>query len=80
VTAVGGNFWATDISVISTGTSVVLTLSDGTVETVDVTDATTFRGFVTEAPITTLTIDAPDGGDGTPYWSTLDNLIVGNAQ
>jgi hypothetical protein len=80
VTAVGGNFWATDISVVPTGTSVVLTLSDGTVETVDVTDATTFRGFVTTTPITTLLFDAPDGGDGTPYWSTLDNLIVGNAQ
>jgi hypothetical protein len=34
---------------------------------------------VTTAPITTLLIDAPDEG-GVPYWSTLDNLIVGNAQ
>jgi hypothetical protein len=79
VTAVGGNFWATNIDVTDSGTSVVLTLSDGTVETIPTTSSATFRGFVTTAPITTLLIDAPDEG-GVPYWSTLDNLIVGNAQ
>lgn len=81
VTAVGGNFWATDISVQPTGTSVVLTFSDGTEETVDVTDASTFRGLTSATPITSLTFDAPDAGTSGPfYWATLDNLIVGNAQ
>lgn len=81
VNAVGGNFWATDISVAPTGTPVVVTLSDGTVETVTVSGSSTFRGFTTSAPITSLTIDAPEATPGSPpyYWSTLDNLIVGSA-
>ncbi|HUD41558.1 MAG TPA: GEVED domain-containing protein [Dokdonella sp.] len=81
VNAVGGNFWATDVSVAPTGTPVVVTLSDGTVETVTVTGASTFRGFTTSAPITSLTIDAPEAVPGSApfFWSTLDNLIVGSA-
>jgi hypothetical protein len=79
VTAVGGNFWATDISVQPTGTSVTITLSDGTTETFTSTGPSDFRGFTTAAPITSIRIDAPDEG-GTPYWATMDNLIVGSAQ
>lgn len=81
VNAVGGNFWATNISVQPTGTPVVITLSDGTVETVTVSAANTFRGFTTSAPITSLTIDAPEAVPGASpfFWSTLDNLIVGSA-
>lgn len=81
VNAVGGNFWATNVSVAPTGTPIVVTLSDGTVETVTVTAANTFRGFTTSAPITSLTIDAPEATPGVApfYWATLDNLIVGSA-
>lgn len=81
VNAVGGNFWATDISVQPTGSPVVITLSDGTVETVTVSGSSTFRGFTTSAPITSLTIDAPEAVPGSApfFWSTLDNLIVGSA-
>ena len=79
VTAVGGNFWATDISVQPTGTGITITLSDGTTESFTSTGPTDFRGFVTAAPITTISIDAPDEG-GTPFWPTMDNLIVGSAQ
>lgn len=76
VTAVGGNFWATDVSVLPTGTDVTITLSDGTVETFTSTGPGDFRGFVTAAPITTIQIEAPD----VPAfaWSTMDNLIVGD--
>jgi uncharacterized repeat protein (TIGR01451 family) len=76
VTAVGGNFWATDISVLPTGTDITITLSNGTVETFTSTGPSDFRGFVTAAPITSITIDAPDVPANA--WSTMDNLIVGD--
>ncbi len=75
VTAIGGNFWATDINVNPTGTTVTLTLSDGTVETFTSTGPTDFRGFVTLVPITSISIDAPDVP--SPIWPTMDNLITG---
>jgi hypothetical protein len=75
VTAVGGNFWATDVSVTPTGTNVTILLSDGTTETFAPADATGFRGFTTAAPITSITIDAPDVP--SPFWPTMDNLIIG---
>lgn len=75
VSAVGGNFWATDIDFNATGTSVVFQLSNGTSHTVDVTSASTFTGFVTESTITSITIDAPDVPANA--WTTMDNLIVG---
>jgi hypothetical protein len=76
VTAVGGNFWGTDISFGATATDVTLTLSDGTVETFTATGPTSFRGFVTAAPITSITIDASDLP--VEAYSTMDNLIVGD--
>jgi hypothetical protein len=75
VTAVGGNFWATDINVAPTGTDITILLSDGTTETFTSTGPTDFRGFTTVAPITTITIDAPD--DAGNFWPTMDNLIIG---
>lgn len=75
VTAIGGNFWATDIAVQPTGTAITLTLSDATTVTYTSTGPTDFRGFVSLVPITSITIEAPD--DGGPRWSTLDNLVVG---
>jgi hypothetical protein len=76
VTAVGGNFWATDISVVPTGTDIVITLSNGTIETFTSTGPTNFRGFVTAAPITSIRIDAPDVPANA--WSTMDNVILGD--
>ncbi|NCT66977.1 MAG: hypothetical protein GXC76_04940 [Rhodanobacteraceae bacterium] len=75
VKAIGGNFWATDISFSPTGTTTTLTLSDGTVETYTSTGPSDFRGFVTTTPITKLEIDTPNQGT-TPIWPALDNLIV----
>jgi hypothetical protein len=75
VTAVGGNFWATDINVQPTGTDVTITLSDATTLTFTSTGPTDFRGFTTVAPITSITIEAPDVPN--PEWSTMDNLIIG---
>ena len=75
VTAVGGNFWATDVSVVPTGTDVTILLSDATTLTFTSTGPTDFRGFTTAAPITSITIDALDVP--SPAWSTMDNLIIG---
>ncbi|HEY6942205.1 proprotein convertase P-domain-containing protein [Dokdonella sp.] len=78
VTAVGGNFWATDINVQPTGTDTTVSLSDGTTETFTSTGPTDFRGFTTAGPVTSLTVDAPDSGGN--FWPTMDNLIVGTGQ
>lgn len=79
VTAVGGNFFASDVNTAPiVGNQVVITLSDGTTETFSTTGTTDFRGFVTSTPITSITIDAPNPSnpqDGS--WSTMDNLVVG---
>lgn len=76
VRAIGGHFWASNAGWTPSGTTAVLTLSDGTVEAVRVTTATTFRGVVTSSPITTLTIETPYEA---PWyvWPVLDDLIAG---
>ncbi len=79
VTAVGGNFWATDILVFPTGTDVTITLSDGTSESFVSTGPSDFRGFTSDIAIDSIFIDAIDDVTGTPYWATMDNLIVGTA-
>jgi MYXO-CTERM domain-containing protein len=77
VFAVGGNFWATDIAVLPTGTDIVISLSDGTSVSYTSTGPSDFRGFISDVAITNLTIDAPDGL--SPFWATMDNLTVGQA-
>lgn len=81
VTAVGGSFWATDVNLEPTSTSITLELSDGTTHTVDVTSADIFRGFTSATPITSLIIDAPEASPNNPpfHWATMTNLIVGTA-
>ncbi len=75
VTAVGGNFWATDINFNKINSDVTIELSDGTVEKYFSTASSDFRGFTSKVAITKVTIDAAD----TPAnaWPTMDNLIVG---
>jgi hypothetical protein len=78
VTAVGGNFWSTDINFFPFAADVTLDLSDGTSVTFFSTSANDFRGFTSDQVITSMTIDAVDPVAG-PAWSTLDNLYVGVA-
>jgi hypothetical protein len=83
VTAVGGNFYANDGFFGSpvVGNAVVVTLSDGTVETFTTQSADDFRGFTASVPITSIAIDTPNPGNlFDQSWATLDNLIVGSAQ
>ena len=78
VMAVAGNFWPTAFGFPTLTGDMILTLSDGTVETFPSNSPTVFRGIVTCAPITSIRIDTPDN---TPTvvlrWPTLDNLIIG---
>jgi MYXO-CTERM domain-containing protein len=75
VTAVGGNFWATDISFFPIAATVAINLSDGTSVSFNSTSANDFRGFTSNVTITSMTIDAIDGVAFA--WTAMDNLYVG---
>jgi hypothetical protein len=77
VTAIGGNFWSSDINFAAIPATVTLSLSDGTNEVFNSTSAADFRGFTSLVPITSMSIDASD--TPTFAWSTMDNLYVGAA-
>lgn len=83
VTAVGGNFFASDINFAPIPLLVTFELNDGTFETIS-TDGPEFRGYVNLNGISSLIIDAPDVLDGagnviTPNWPAVDDLWVGRA-
>lgn len=74
VTAVGGNFFSTDINDAFQSVPVTLTLSDGTTRTFTPTSvADSYRGFTSTATIASLTIGKP----GQSLYAGLDNLTVG---
>lgn len=74
VTAIGANFFATDINDDFQAVQMSITLSDGTVETFTPTSlSNSYRGFVSDVAITSLVISAP----GQSLYSGLDNLTVG---
>lgn len=75
VTAIGGNFWGTDITFTPNGGEVTLTLADSTTVTYASSGPGDFRGFVTTTPIAHITIDAADVPANS--WSTIDNVIAG---
>lgn len=70
VTAVAGDFFATDFDGNPMPTTVTVALDDGT--TVELTYPTAFVGFTTVVPITSMTISCGDG-----LWVTYDNFYVG---
>src|SRR5690606_26643545 len=77
VTAVGGNFWGTDISFFPNGSTIHLNLSDGTSVSYASTGPSDFRGFISDVAISSITIDAEDVPGNS--WATMDNLVVGAA-
>ena len=89
ITAIGANVWPSDFSLQPTTGQVVLTvvMQDGTTgatETVDTTGPGDFRGFVANAPIAGVFVDAPEidppvPGESQDRWATLDNLVIGSA-
>jgi MYXO-CTERM domain-containing protein len=74
VTAVGGNFWSTDINVLPVASTITVLLSDGQSSSFASSSASDFRGFTSAVPIVSLSIDAPGAGN---IWPTMDNLYVG---
>jgi hypothetical protein len=74
VTAVGGNFYATNFSDAFQAVPVTLTLSNGTTTTfTPSSEIDSFRGFTTGLAITSLTV----GGPGASLYVGMDNLTVG---
>jgi hypothetical protein len=74
VTAVGGNFYATNIADAFQAVAITLTLSNGFTTTFTPTSAAnSFRGFTTTVPIASLTLGAP----GEARYVGMDNLTVG---
>lgn len=74
ISAIGGNFFATDLGDSLQSVAVTLTLSDGTSVTFTPTSlADSYRGFASTAAITSLTFSAP----GQSLYASLDNLTVG---
>lgn len=76
VTALGGNFYATNISDVFQSVPVTITLSNGSVTTFTPGSATlsSFRGFTTAVPIVSLTLGAP----GASLYGGMDNFTVGS--
>lgn len=74
VTAVGGNFYATNISDVFQPTTLTLTLSDSTTVTFAPTSVSdSYRGFTSTVTITSMTMSAP----GVSLYGGMDNLTVG---
>jgi hypothetical protein len=78
ITAIGGDFFITNILDAFQLQPVTLNLSNGTSVTYTPANlAGSFRGFTTTgAAITSLTMAAPTGGQ---FYNSVDNLIVGRA-
>lgn len=74
VTAIGGNFWATDINDVFQAVPVTLTLSDGTTTTFTAFSETagSFRGFTSAVPISSLVITST-----AAVYAGMGNLTVG---
>ena len=72
VYGIGGNFFKTnDSDALKVGSPVTITLNDGTTTTVNPTSVSDFVGFVSDTPITSLSISAT-----SPLYSSIDNLVV----
>lgn len=74
VTAVGGDFFASDIFFLEIPADVTVNLNDGTSVTFN---GSGFAGFTSDVAISSILIDASDATLGGPAWPTVDRLIVG---
>lgn len=74
VTAVGGDFFASDINFFEIPADVTVNLDDGT--SLDFVGGG-FAGFTSNVAISSIVIDASDDTLGAPAWPTVDRLIVG---
>jgi hypothetical protein len=74
VTAIGGNFWATDNRFNSAAGDITILLSDGTSTTFSHFGPTDFRGFTSSVAISSVLVSSSPG-----TFATMDNLYVGTA-
>lgn len=77
-TAVGGNFFASDINFSPIPLTLTFNLSDGTSQTVNTAGSNDFTGFINLSGISSMVVDAPDAG-GTFNWAAAEALWVGRA-
>ena len=75
VTAVGGDFFASDFSFLEIPADVTVNLNDGSSISFS---GSSFAGFTSSSVISSVVIDASDATLGAPAWPTVDNLIVGS--
>lgn len=74
--AVGGYFFTSDVSGYRTPGSVEVMTNDLTAHTVTYSVVTSFVGFISDEPITRLSVTAVQPGSG-PVWPTANNLVFG---
>ncbi|RYD22903.1 MAG: PEP-CTERM sorting domain-containing protein [Verrucomicrobiaceae bacterium] len=74
--AIGGDWFLGDIDDNYLSGSVVLTFSDNSTFTINSTSqANSFRGFISDAPLTSVLLSPGDPGN-VAGWVTVDNLVV----
>ena len=78
VTAFGGNLYLTDQYFDPVAGEVTIALNDGTSVTLDSPYATSFTGFTSDVPITSVTM-TPDPSSTINLYGTVDSIIVGTA-
>ena len=76
VTAFGGNLYLTDQYFGAVSGTAVVSLNDGTQVTLTNPYSTTFTGFTSTTPITSVTL-TPDPGSTVNLYGTVDNIICG---
>ena len=81
VTAIGGFFFGSDIfGNFLAGQSIIVALTDGsgvTTQTLTNTNLSTFLGFVSDGPLTSLTVTVVQGTGGE--WATVNDLTLASA-
>ena len=78
VRGIGGNFFSSSSSGLFTAGSVTLTATDGSsssTQTIVGSTVSSFLGFVSNGPITSMTLASVQGA--APIWPTVDNLTIG---
>jgi hypothetical protein len=77
VYGVGGSFFTSNVAGAAVAGAITVTINDTTTSTVASSNTGTFIGFVSDVPITSLTVTAGQTG-GTFFWPTVNNFIVGS--
>ena len=76
VTAVGGDFFLTNVLGNVRSGDVTIALSNGTTDTFSPAIGSAFLGFTSSVPITSLTVTPDAGGTG---FATVNDFVVGTA-